>query len=321
MPKVSVVVPIFGVEKYIERCTRSLFEQTLEDMEFVFVDDCTKDNSIAVLEKVIDNYPNRKFQIKIIHHEQNKGLSYARKTGVDNATGYYIGFCDSDDWVDRTMYEKLYNRAISGNFDYVKCGHTISDGENSLEKVLVSFSDNDDRDKVLSQLLRWKGINSIWDTLIKREIYSNNICYTKNAMLEDFFISIQLISNSSLFGTVQEPLYYYYQNPDSICSVPTKDAVLKRCKQAEDNILWAIEYLNNNYNDKYNKKLTILKSIPRRMLVPIMNDYSNYSIWKNTLHGNFFSYFFSPHCTLQEKAQYALICLRVYPIFKRLKSN
>lgn len=67
MPKVSVVVPVYGVEKYIERCARSLFEQTLEDMEFVFVDDCTKDNSIAILEKVILDYPKRKDQIKIIH--------------------------------------------------------------------------------------------------------------------------------------------------------------------------------------------------------------------------------------------------------------
>ena len=99
MPKVSVIVPVYGVEKYIERCARSLFEQTLDDMEFIFVDDCTKDESIEVLKRVIDLYPVRKDQVKIIHHAVNKGLSRARETGVNAATGDYIGHCDSDDWV------------------------------------------------------------------------------------------------------------------------------------------------------------------------------------------------------------------------------
>ena len=82
MPKVSVIIPVYGVEKYIERCARSLFEQTLEDMEFIFVNDCTKDNSIDILLRVIDEYPKRKSQVHILNHEFNKGLPVARQTGI-----------------------------------------------------------------------------------------------------------------------------------------------------------------------------------------------------------------------------------------------
>ncbi len=97
MLKVSVIIPVYGVEKYIERCTRSLFEQTLDDMEFIFVNDCTKDNSIAIIERIAEEYPLRKSQIHILNHQVNKGLPIARQTGLRVATGEYIAHCDSDD--------------------------------------------------------------------------------------------------------------------------------------------------------------------------------------------------------------------------------
>lgn len=112
MPKVSVIIPVYGVEKYIERCARSLFEQTLVDMEFIFVNDSTKDNSIDILLKVINEYPQRKNQIKILHHEVNKGLPAARQTGIKVAKGDYIAHCDSDDWVTSNAYQEMYETAL-----------------------------------------------------------------------------------------------------------------------------------------------------------------------------------------------------------------
>ena len=120
--KVSVCIPVYGVEKYIERCARSLFEQTMKDgIEFIFVNDCTKDKSIEILEQVLGEYPERKEQVKIIHHEKNKGLVAARKTGLAHATGDYIIHCDSDDWVDLNLYETMYNKAVEVNADVVCC--------------------------------------------------------------------------------------------------------------------------------------------------------------------------------------------------------
>jgi glycosyltransferase involved in cell wall biosynthesis len=128
MPKVSIVVPIYGVEKYIERCARSLFEQTFDDIEYIFVNDSTKDASIEVLQTVIEEYPHRKNQIKILHHPENRGLPQARKTGILAAKGDYIINFDSDDWVEHTIIEVVYTKASQDKADIVVCDIYKSNG-------------------------------------------------------------------------------------------------------------------------------------------------------------------------------------------------
>ena len=134
--KVSVCIPVYGVEKYIERCARSLFEQTMkDDIEFIFVDDCTPDKSIEVLQKVLEEYPNRKDQVKIIHHEVNKGLTGARNTALKYVSGDYIIHCDSDDWVDKDLYATMYKKAAKENADVVCCGIILEN--NKQQKTLA----------------------------------------------------------------------------------------------------------------------------------------------------------------------------------------
>ena len=106
-PKVSILVPVYGVEKYIERCARSLFEQTYKNIEFIFINDCTKDNSIKVLEDTLKDYSTIGENVIIVEHEYNKGLAGARNTGVSNASGEFILWVDSDDSIDRSAVEKL----------------------------------------------------------------------------------------------------------------------------------------------------------------------------------------------------------------------
>ena len=111
MPAVSVIVLVYKVEKYIERCARSLFGQTLQDMEFIFVDDDSPDRSIEVMERVLEDFPLRRGQVKVIRNEVNLGLPESRRMGVAAATGEYIIHCDSDDWPEPEMYAKLYSKA------------------------------------------------------------------------------------------------------------------------------------------------------------------------------------------------------------------
>ncbi len=111
MPKVSVIIPVYGVENSIERCARSLFEQTLDEMEYLFIDDCTKDRSIEVLKSVLKDYPKRKSQVTIHRMDNNSGQAKVREWGILNATGEYIIHCDSDDWVDKDIYRELYEKA------------------------------------------------------------------------------------------------------------------------------------------------------------------------------------------------------------------
>ena len=112
MPKVSVIIAVYGAEKYIEKCARSLFEQTLDDIEYIFVDDCTPDKSMDILISVLSDYPNRNNQINIIHNLTNLGLGSTHTIGMKAATGDYLIHCDPDDWVEHNMYELLYNKPM-----------------------------------------------------------------------------------------------------------------------------------------------------------------------------------------------------------------
>ena len=127
-PKVSVIVAVYNVEQYVERCAHSLFNQTLDSMEYIFVDDCTPDNSIELIKKVLESYPQREAQVKFIHHKTNQGQAAARTTGMKAATGEYIIHCDPDDWVDLDTYELMYRAAHPEGrkpIDVVLCNYML----------------------------------------------------------------------------------------------------------------------------------------------------------------------------------------------------
>jgi glycosyltransferase involved in cell wall biosynthesis len=119
MPVLSIIVPIYKVERYISPCTHSLFGQTHSDIEYIFVNDYTPDNSIKILLEVLKNYPDRSEQVKILNHEYNRGLAAARQSGLDAATGEYLIMVDSDDWLEIDMIAKMYEKAIKEDADIV----------------------------------------------------------------------------------------------------------------------------------------------------------------------------------------------------------
>ena len=123
---VSIIIPIFKVRNFIERCVCSLFEQTLKDVEYIFVDDASPDDSIDILKSCIDRYPERKDQVIILTHEQNQGLPAARNTGLAVATGEYVFHCDSDDFVEKDMLEEMYKAAKTQDADMVYCDFYLS---------------------------------------------------------------------------------------------------------------------------------------------------------------------------------------------------
>lgn len=118
-PTVSVTIAVYKAEKYIERCARSLFGQTLQNMEFVFVDDATPDKSMDILMKILEEYPSRKKQVKIIRHKQNQGTYITKREGYLASTGEFTTVCDSDDWVELDAYEKAYKKAKEVSADIV----------------------------------------------------------------------------------------------------------------------------------------------------------------------------------------------------------
>lgn len=122
-PLLSILIPVYGVERWIERCAISLFEQDYENIEYIFVDDCTQDDSITILRKVISRYPNRATQVRILRHQKNRGLAAARNTAFDAASGEYIRIVDSDDLIPKNSCSLLINAIIGSNSDVIIGGY------------------------------------------------------------------------------------------------------------------------------------------------------------------------------------------------------
>lgn len=210
MAKVSILVPVYGVEKFIEKCAVSLFEQTFDDIEYIFVNDQSKDKSIEILQNVILRYSNRKNRIKIINHSVNKGLAGARNTGIENATGDYILHVDSDDYIELNTIELLYNKAISENADVVVCNFFL-EWSHTQKKVIQSFNEN--RNIFIENILAGKIVTSVWNKLIKRSLYvDNNIHAIEGVNLGEDFVTIpKLIYYSQKISKVSDCLYHYIQ--------------------------------------------------------------------------------------------------------------
>lgn len=242
-PKVSILVPVYGVEKFIERCAISLFEQTFEDIEYVFVNDCTPDKSIDILKEVLEKYPDRKAQVKIINHEVNKGLAGARNTGVENANGDYILHVDSDDYLELNAIELLYKKAISDNADIVVCDF-YTDFSNYL--LLQNQGVNESKTIFLQLLLSVKILAPIWNKLIKRCLYIDNNLKAKTGVNlgEDYMIIPKLTYYAKQISKVNLPLYYYSQvNSDSYTNQ-------KLSKNNIENIIFVLNDLTNFFENK-----------------------------------------------------------------------
>lgn len=269
MPRVSVIIPVYGVERYIERCAVSLFEQTLEDMEIIFVDDCSKDSSIEVLQNVLSRYPNRKSQTNIVHHTTNQGLPVARQTGLKYATGEYIAHCDSDDWVDINMYMMMYQKAKMEGADIVTCGYYQGDENIRNTRYVEDFKD---KDSMIAAMLTHSTPVSVWNKLIKRSLYSDDdIVYPRNNFGEDFALMIQLVNRSRVFAHINMPLYYYYSNQSSITKQRTPESLYKNWKDMSINTQIVLDYLDKEgENIMFETEIKILKEECRSLLLPIM---------------------------------------------------
>lgn len=124
-PAVTVIVPVYNVAAYIEKCARSLFEQSFDNLEIIFIDDCSTDNSVDVIKTVLKEYPARKKQTRLIKMPSNAGSASVRRQGLIAATGDYVIHCDGDDWVDVDLYEMMYKEAVRTNADIVVCDEVM----------------------------------------------------------------------------------------------------------------------------------------------------------------------------------------------------
>ena len=245
MVKVSVIVPVYNVELYIERCLKSLINQTLRDIEIIVVNDGSPDNSQDIIDKYAKKYKNIKSYIK-----KNGGLSDARNYGLKYANGEYISFIDSDDYIDTSMMKKMYDKAKENDFDLVVCNldMVLDDG-----KFIQNVSSNIDRDIFGDEIKEYmvKIYPSAWNKIYKKSLFDNKVYFKKGIWFEDVEFIYRVIPYVKSIGVVDYKLYHYVQREGTITKIFDK-----RLYNYINNWNGIIDfYKERNLYDKYKNEL------------------------------------------------------------------
>jgi len=238
--KLSIIVPVYNVESYIDKCLESLVNQTIDEMEIIIVNDGSTDNSYKIIEKYIKRYPE-----KIIYlTKKNGGLSDARNFGLKYANGEYVGFVDSDDYIDVTTYEKMYKKAQQEDADMVECDFYWV-YQNRMKKDIGTLYNTK---KEMFQIARVMACNKI----IRRKIIDDaKVEFPKGLRYEDTEFFYKLLPFIEKVGFVKEPLYFYIQRGTSICN--TQNEKTTDMFKILNNVLEY--YKENNLYEEYKDEL------------------------------------------------------------------
>ena len=276
-PKISVIITIYNSENYITPCVNSLFNQTLEEIEYIFINDATQDNSIEKLHCIIGDFPNRKPSVKIINLNKNKGVSNARRIGLENATGEYIIHCDSDDWIDKDMYERLYQKAKETDADIVGCNfrHEFSDIQYDFHQ---QYSDS--MEENIRRLINGKIFPSLCTSLTRRSLITGyNVSFPIGLnMGEDLFFNLQLYLHATKIVGMDWAPYHYRHTENSSCVQRTRKSI-----DSDIAIAGMIERLMKDQKmyDKYAKDIEFRKFFSKLPLMEHLNNRNNYQDWLN----------------------------------------
>ena len=285
MPKVSIIVPVYNVEKYIDKCLSSLVNQTLNDIEIIIVNDGSIDNSEQIILKYKEKYPSKIVYLK----KENGGLSDARNFGMPYAKGDYIAFLDSDDYVELDTYEKLYNRAIQTDADMVECDFYWEYSDKKIHDTSANYKDE-------SNMYANARVVA-WNKLYKKDLIINSgIKFPKGLRYEDLEFFYKILPQLKKIELINEPLIHYVQRDDSITYVQNEKtadifAIL-------DNIINYYKWINlyNEYNQEleymyvrilfgssFKRMLNIKDKETRRKLLmdSYFNAFENFPDWKS----------------------------------------
>lgn len=246
MKKISVIVPVYNVEKYLSQCLDSIIHQTYKNLEIILVDDGSTDSSGLIC----DNYSQKDKRIKIIHKCQG-GLSDARNAGLKIATGEYISFIDSDDFIDKNMYSILINNTQKYNSDIVWFNYyNYYSKKHFINSSIIKNNDlydlsSSDKIKFAKNLFyQYKMDAHVWAKLYKRSIF-NNIKFPYGKLFEDIFVLLPILSNAKIISTIPDCLYFYRNRSESIVNQYFKQNIIKNIDFIESRIILAINSKNH----------------------------------------------------------------------------
>lgn len=315
-PKVSVIIPVFKAEDFIERCTRSLMEQTLDEMEFLFIDDCTPDGSMEVLMRTLSGYPARQGQVVLHRMERNSGQAAVREWGCRHARGEFVIHCDSDDWVEPEMYRQLYDKACRENADIVICDYDVTDGTEVLE--IHPGCVGTDKDLLLRRMLLQKDSWSLCNKLVRRDpCYGEGLRFPEGDLGEDMVLTFQLLLNAGKVAYVPGIFYHYFSHPGSITHTEAEDRRMVNFRHNKVNADLVFDlFREKGLSDSLADEIVYAKWCVRRQLWLTRFDKERYALWDATYPETDRHILLSPQIIFREKVKYILTRLRIYPFRK-----
>lgn len=257
---VSVVVPVYNVEQYLDRCLDSLVNQALQNIEIIVVNDGSTDGSAEIIKKYDSRYDNI-----VVINQENGGLSSARNAGIDVARGDYIGFVDADDYVEKDMFRLLYDATQANSADVAICGYYRNDLKNNVQKIPAlnidaPYNRRHDSDYFIFDLSPYA-----WNKIFNREmVISSGIRFPEGRVYEDIPTVFPWMSKANLITVVDTPLYHYGVNRDG--SIMANSHI--NCVSMIDSLQSINEYfLPNDIGDEGKQKLCALniRHILRRL--------------------------------------------------------
>lgn len=245
--KFSIITPVYNVEKYVKKCIDSVLNQTYKNFELIIINDGSPDNSDEIIKSFNDD------RIKYIKRE-NRGAQYSRVEGIDLATGDYIIFVDSDDYLDDNTLEIYYKEISNNRYDIVRGNYKVFDS--SKFKKITNFKcenliiNNDFENKIIVEMAKTDNYNSIWREAIKRDLIDTKNIDTSIFMGEDLLFNFNLYQKARNIKLITASLYNYRNNDESI----TKIKNINKIKKSTDDVLKILSIIIDDVKNNYNKK-------------------------------------------------------------------
>ncbi len=274
MTKVSVIIPVYGVEKFIGKCAASLSAQTFGDAEYIFVDDATPDGSMKVLKRTLSMRPDFAEKVKILHHKQNRGLPAARNTGLAEARGEYILHCDSDDYMEPDMLEKMYSAAAGENADIVWCDWYLTFSRNERHMKEPSYTESSD---ALKAMLGGAMKYNVWNKLVRKSLYEDNgISFPAGYAMGEDMTMMLLFACASKVCHVPYALYHYVKmNTVAMSLTPSAE----KYEALKHNVTYATDFIRAKYGAAMDRELACLKLDAKFPFLIMAPDRERYRLW------------------------------------------
>ncbi len=261
--KVTIAVPVYGVEAYVGKCAESLFEQTYSNLEFLFINDCTPDRSIEVIERVLDRFPDRKKQVRIINQGKNKGCPAARNLAVQLATGDFLFHVDADDYIEKDAVASLVSEQSLDDADLVVANYVI---ESAGSTSVVKYCDTSKpKEEIVKDCLDDKSSQSVWGILIRRQLYiDHNIKADESFHVgEDWQVSPLLLYYADRIAYVDKVIYHYQLSRPNSITIASQASISKK----KDQLICFVKTMNHLVNAFKDKGETYLDVIYRKKAI------------------------------------------------------